>query len=51
MELILKQEKDVNELEGKLELNKKKIENDEMFNILTLWLRQVKWPLHLIMEM
>ena len=34
MELILMKEKDVNEIEGKLELNKNKIENDEMFNIL-----------------
>ena len=34
MKLILKKEKDFNEIEGKLELNKNKIENDEMFNIL-----------------
>ena len=42
MELILKKEKDVNEVEGKLELNKNKIENDEMFNILINEINEIK---------
>ena len=42
MELILKKEKDVNEIEGKLELNKNKIENDEMFNILINEINEIK---------
>ena len=42
LELILKKEKDVNEIEGKLELNKKKIENDEMFNILINEINEIK---------
>ena len=42
MELILKNEKDINEIEGKLELNKNKIENDEMFNILINEINEIK---------
>jgi len=42
MELILKKEKDVNEIEGKLELNKNKIESDEMFNILINEINEIK---------
>ena len=42
MELILKKEKDVNEKECKLELNKNKIENDEMFNILINEINEIK---------
>ena len=42
MELILMKEKDVNEIEGKLELNKNKIENDEMFNILINEINEIK---------
>ena len=42
MELILKKDNTVNEIEGKLELNKKKIENDEMFNILINEINEIK---------
>ena len=42
MELILKKEKDVNEVEGKLELNKNKFQNDEMFNILINEINEIK---------
>ena len=42
MELILKKEKDVNKLEGILKLNTKKIENDEMFNILINEINEIK---------
>ena len=42
MELILEKEKEANEVEGKLELNKKKIENDEMFNILINEINEIK---------
>ena len=42
MELILKKDNTVNEIEGKLELNKNKIENDEMFNILINEINEIK---------
>ena len=42
MEIILKKERDDNEIEGKLELNKNKIENDEMFNILINEINEIK---------
>ena len=42
MELILMKEKDVNEIEGKLELNKNKFQNDEMFNILINEINEIK---------